>query len=230
MLAERAREDLRAMNVLSLQFGRIAPFGPDGIPSGFVKVPTLDRTEVRYLGLVGDAQADLQLHGGADKAVYGYAASHYGEWLADFPEHEALLKPGGFGENLTITGMDERQICVGDVHRIGTTILQVCQPRVPCYKLALRFADNRMPRAMVRSGRAGWYYRVLKEGHLQVGDDLEVLERPHPNFPLPKLVEIVNYGRAGLSDLRTMATMPGLAVPLRMLAEHTLQGLEAAKA
>ena len=174
MLAERARENLRAMNILSVQFGRIAPLGPDGIPSGFIKTPTPDRTEVTHLGLVGDAQADLHLHGGPDKAVYGYAASHYDDWLAAFPEHEPLLKPGGFGENLTIAGIDEHQICVGDVHRIGTAILQICQPRVPCYKLALRFVDNRMPRAMVRSGRAGWYYRVLEEGHLQVGDDLKV--------------------------------------------------------
>jgi MOSC domain-containing protein YiiM len=229
MLAEHAREDLRAMNVLSLQFGRIAPLGPEGTPSGFVKTPTSDRTEVKSLGLVGDAQADLRLHGGPDKAVYGYAASHYNDWLADFPEHAALLKPGGFGENLTIAGLIESEICVGDVHRIGTTILQVCQPRVPCYKLALRFGDNRMPRAMVRSGRAGWYYRVLEEGHLQAGDDLTLIERLHPDFPLIKLVEIVNYGRASLNEMQAMATMSGLAVPLRMLAEHTLQSLEAAK-
>ncbi|MEI7607693.1 MAG: MOSC domain-containing protein [Rhodospirillaceae bacterium] len=159
-----------AGRVVSVHVGRVSPLGPNGEPSGFIKHAVAGPVSVGQLGLTGDEQADLRVHGGPDKAVYGYATSHYAAWTAEFPQHEALFVPGGLGENLAIAGMDETDICVGDVHAASSGLLQVCQPRKPCFKLALRFENNRLPKAMLRSGRSGWYYRVLQTGTVSAGD------------------------------------------------------------
>ena len=197
--------------VLSVQVGDIAPLGPDGEPSGFVKRPVHGLVRVGILNVEGDKQADLSVHGGPEKAVYGYAASRYAEWLADFPEHSERLYRGAFGENLTIAGMNEADICAGDVHAIGTVRLQVCQPRQPCFKFALQFEDKRMPRAMVKSGRSGWYYRVLEEGFLQAGDTVRLVDRPHPDLPFERLVEIVNGGQASQAELTIISRSTAVA-------------------
>src|SRR5450631_634880 len=126
-----------APNLVSVRCGKIAPLGPDGVPSGFVKSAVVGDVAVKEFWLEGDAQADLSVHGGPDKAVYAYAGGHYPARAADLPRHAAKFVPGGLGENLTVADMDESALCVGDVHAIGDAILQVCQPRQPCFKLAL---------------------------------------------------------------------------------------------
>lgn len=197
--------------LIGVQTGRVAPLGPDQVPSGFVKKPVTGRVAIGELGLDGDAQADLSVHGGPDKAVYGYAGAHYAAWARDLPQHKARFVAGGMGENLTIAGIDEAAICVGDVHAIGAAVLQVCQPRQPCFKLALYYDDARLPKHMVRSGRSGWYYRVLEPGVIGAGDAIVLRERPHPDFAFTRLLEIVSHGGASLDELTRMASMPGLA-------------------
>ncbi len=214
------------ISLQSVQIGAIAPLGPDRVPSGFVKRAVSHRVGVAELGLAGDEQADLRVHGGPEKAVYGYSARHFAAWRAEFPEHTALFVPGGFGENLTIDGLDEGDICVGDVHRIGSARLQVCQPRQPCFKFALYFDDNRLPKAMVKSGRAGWYYRVLEPGDVGAGDEIELVDRPQPEFPFARLVAIVNRGQATPQELAVLAAMPGLASWLRKLARDSLASMD----
>ena len=207
-----------AARLNSVQVGRIASLGPQQIPSAIVKSRVEDAVVVTRLGLAGDEQADLTVHGGPDKAVYAYSAAHYPAWVADFPDHADLLVPGGVGENLTIDGLVEGDLCVGDVHRIGTAQLQVCQPRQPCFKFALRFADNKLPKAMVRNGRAGWYYRVIEDGTLRAGDAIELVDRPNPDFGFERLVEIVNFRNASAKEFAAMAAMEGLAGNLRRWA------------
>ena len=207
----------------SLQIGRIAPLGPDQVPSGYVKRPTGDRVRVHASGLTGDEIADLSVHGGPEKAVYGYALAHYDSWKGEHPEHVDRLAPGAFGENLTIDGLTEADICLGDVHRIGTALLQVCQPRQPCFKFALFFGDKRMPKAMVRSGRAGWYYRVLEGGTIAAGDTIELEARPQPGFRFSRLVEIVYGGKATRDELVALAGMTEVASHLRRAAQASLQ-------
>lgn len=210
--------------VANVQVGRIAPLGPDRVPSGIVKHPVDGPVSVGRLGLEGDEQADLSVHGGPDKAVYGYAAGHYPRWAAENPHLAERLTPGAFGENLTIDGLIEDDLCVGDIHAIGTARLQVCQPRQPCFKFALRLDDPRAPKAMVRSGRAGWYYRVLGEGSLQAGDVVELAERPHPELAFPRLVEIVNFGSATVEELTALGAADGVAGWLRTQARAALRG------
>jgi MOSC domain-containing protein YiiM len=208
--------------VSSVQVGAVAPLGPEGTPSGFLKRPVAGPIDVGPLGLGGDAQADLRVHGGPEKAVYAYAASRYAEWAADYPEHAAILHAGAFGENLTIEGFDEGDICVGDVHAIGTSRLQVCQPRQPCFKLGLRFADPRMPPAMVINGRSGWYYRVLQSGVLDTGEALRLVERPNPDFRFDRLVAIVSGRGATTEELERLADMDGLASGVKRLVRRAL--------
>jgi MOSC domain-containing protein YiiM len=180
--------------------------------------------EVTTLGLAGDNQADLRVHGGPEKAVYGYSMANYAAWRAEYPRHTELLVPGGFGENLAIDGMTEADLCVGDVHAMGSTLLQVCQPRQPCFKFALRFDDTALPRAMVQNGRSGWYYRVVRGGFISPGDDITLHERPNADFPFTRLVELAGRSRATPAELRRMLEMQGIASDWRDAARRRLGG------
>jgi MOSC domain-containing protein YiiM len=208
--------------LLSVQTGRTAPLGPDGVPSAFVKTAREGAVAVSLLGLGGDEQADLKVHGGPEKAVYAYAASRYPAWAAEFPQLAANFTSGAMGENLTIGGMDETAICVGDVHEVGSALLQVCQPRQPCFKFALRHNNKRLPRAMVKNEFSGWYCRVVQTGFLKTGDAVKLYDRPNPDFPFTRLIEIVNHGKAAMAELTRMAEMPGLASQWRDTARQLL--------
>ena len=210
-------------SLLSIQTGRIAPLGPDGVPSGFVKTAIGGPVEVGTLGLVGDEQADLSVHGGPEKAVYAYPEAHYRDWIDDYPHHAARFVAGGVGENLTVADWTEADLCVGDIHAVGTARLQVCQPRQPCFKFALRFGDKLLPKAMVQNGRAGWYYRVIQPGTIQAGDAIAVVDRPNPDFGFERLVQIANFHDASRGELEAMAAMTGLASGLRDAARREIE-------
>ncbi|MEJ0006775.1 MAG: MOSC domain-containing protein [Steroidobacteraceae bacterium] len=204
---------------------KIAPLGPEGVPSAFVKQLVQGPVNVTLLGLQGDAQADLSVHGGPEKAVYAYALTNYAAWRREYPQHEATLVPGAFGENLCIEGLQESDLCAGDVHRIGSSRLQVCQPRQPCFKLALRFDDKFMPKAMIRTGRAGWYYRVLEAGIIAAGDTVALEDRPNPDFSFVRLVELISHGKATRDELERLQDMKGLASDWQARARQTLAQL-----
>jgi MOSC domain-containing protein YiiM len=208
--------------LFSVQTGRTAPLGPDEVPSAFVKTGRQGPVAVMRLGLDGDEQADLRVHGGPEKAVYAYAAAHYPQWALEFPELAAHFTGGAMGENLTIAGLEEGGICVGDVHQLGSALLQVCQPRQPCFKFGLRHNNKYLPKAMVRNGFSGWYYRVLRVGQLQAGDKLILQDRPNPDFPFTRLVEIIYHGKANTDEIRRMAELEGLASQWRSRAREML--------
>jgi MOSC domain-containing protein YiiM len=159
--------------------------------SAFIKQSVQGAVEVGRLGLAGDEQADLEVHGGPDKAVYACSLDNYAAWKTAFPQYGALLVPGGLGENLTIQGIAENDVCMGDHVQIGTSVLQVSQPRQPCFKFALRFEDVAMPRAMVKNGMSGWYYRVLKPGSLAAGDEVRLLERPYQQWSIERTNRLI---------------------------------------
>ena len=128
-------------------------------------------------GLTGDKQADRIHHGGPDKAVLAYAFQHYAIWNAELPA--TGFAPGGFGENLTINGLDETTCNIGDIYRIGPCLLQISQPRQPCWKLSRRWDMPNLAMQVQENGRSGWYYRVLEEGTIQAGDKVELVERKY---------------------------------------------------
>lgn len=196
------------------------------MPSGFVKSAVEGPVRVRSLGLGGDEQADLRVHGGIDKAVYGYAVSNYAAWRADFPEHAARFVAGAVGENLVIAGLDEGSVCIGDVHEIGTVRLCVCQPREPCFKLALRFGDERIVHAMVGNGRSGWYYRVLQEGELRPGDPLRRVARPNPSWTIARFVALASRRGFSASEWQELASLEGLAAKWQQRARRAADALQ----
>ena len=213
-------ENSASISVLAVHVGRARPLGTEGVPSGFVKSAMEGPVRVRALGLEGDEQADLRVHGGIDKAVYGYAVSNYAGWRADFPEHAARFVAGGVGENLVIEGLDEGSVCIGDVHEIGTARLSVCQPRQPCFKFALRFDDERVVHAMVGNGRSGWYYRVVRDGVFQAGDALKCVERPNPKWTIARFVALASQRGFSEGEWEELASLQGLADSWRERAQR----------
>lgn len=200
--------------LVSIQTGRIAPLGPKGIPSGFVKTRRDGPVAIGTGGLDGDQRTDLGNHNAPDKAVYAYNTSSYPLWRAACPEHAALLEPGGFGENLTVEGLDEAAVCIGDIVTIGAVRLQVTEPREPCFKLALRFADTGMIKAMVRNGLCGWYHRVLTPGTVTAGDAVVIAERLNPGWTIARFHRFITGGAAGRDEIEAFAALPGLPLSL----------------
>ena len=164
------RPQATSAHLLGIFAGRSAPLGPGKVPSAFVKNTVQGVIHVGRMGLEGDERADLRVHGGPDMALYAYAVEHYKSWNSEFPEHASIWGAGALGENLTFSGWDEADVCVGDTVRLGNVLLQVTRPRKPCFKLALRFNDLRLPRCLVESGRCGWYYRVLQAGSIAANE------------------------------------------------------------
>jgi MOSC domain-containing protein YiiM len=164
------------MKLLSVQVGRprTVTHREREIRTAIFKDPVLLPVRARRLGLDGDAQADLRVHGGPDKAVYAYDAAGYA-YFRDLLGRG--LTWGEFGENLTVEGMPESEVRAGDVYRIRGALLQVTTPRSPCYKLAMRMEMPRFPKLFLESGRTGFYLRVLEEGELAAGDGIELVSR-----------------------------------------------------
>jgi MOSC domain-containing protein YiiM len=154
-----------------------------------VTVPELKLTE---LNLDGDRQADLTVHGGVDKAVYVYPAAHYPAWAAD--GFEASL--ADFGENISLTGVTEDDVRIGDVWAWGDALVQVSQPRSPCFKLAMKTGRKDVVPAMIDSGRSGWYLRVLRPGTVPTSGSVELVERADgPTITEVYLISFANYGQ-----------------------------------
>ena len=165
------------MQLISVNVGlpREVPWNNITISTGIYKKPVPGDIAVRKLNLDGDRQADLTVHGGPWKAVYAYPAEHYGFWRDEFPEMP--LTWGYFGENLTTTGLREDTVYIGDTFRIGSATLQVTQPRLPCYKLALRFGRDDIIKRFLASRRSGFYLSVLEEGVIRAASEIELLDR-----------------------------------------------------
>ena len=157
------------------------------VRTGIWKYPVGDRAiRLRGVNLVGDDQADRRVHGGPDKAVYAYAVEDYRYW-AD--QEGIATSPGLFGENLTVQGLDLCSALVGERWRIGTALLQVAQPRLPCFKLGVRLADPRFPKRFLAVGRFGAYLRILEEGEIRAGDAVRVLRHDDCRVSLQAMAE-----------------------------------------
>ena len=166
------------------------------VSTSIFKEPIADRVMLRTLNLDGDRQADLSVHGGPDKAVYVYPSEHYPFWKHELPD--MVLPWGMFGENLTTTGLLETETHIGDRFRVGSAEVKVTQPRMPCYKLAIRFERNDMIKRFLVSERTGFYLSVLKEGEVGTGDEFELLERNTSD------VRVVDVFRLYSSDKRDL--------------------------
>ncbi len=186
--------------------GPVQPLGRT--VSGIAKQPVQGLCRVGLLGLAGDEQADLQAHGGIDKAVHCYAWSNYDYWRSVLPDQPLWHAPGAFGENLSLDGIDEHGVCIGDRWRIGTALVTVTQGRQPCYKLRLRFGVADMAMRVQDTLRAGWYLRVLEPGMLQAGDACELIERPHPDYSVARLLALIRDRETRADQLDGVLALP----------------------
>lgn len=176
------------------------PHGDATVMTGIFKRPVAGAVAVRKLNLEGDGQADLVHHGGESKAVYAYALEHYDYWQDALGRND--LAHGTFGENLTIAGLDEATLCVGDQLGIGDALFTITQPRVPCFKLGIRLGDKNMPRLFAESLRTGVYLRVLQEGSVAAGDVVQVVSRDPQRLSIRSLFDA--YLKPGEAEARAL--------------------------
>lgn len=163
--------------VVSVNVGRTRTVAWNGrqVTTAIFKHPVPGRLRLRGVNVEGDDQADRSVHGGPDKAVYAYSVDDYRWWSATLGRE---LEPGTFGENLTIDGLDLRAAVIGERWRLGTALVRVTQPRIPCFKLGIRMDDARFPARFADAGRPGAYLAIEQEGSLRTGDDVAVVARP----------------------------------------------------
>ncbi|MET3660980.1 MOSC domain-containing protein [Aquamicrobium ahrensii] len=204
--------------VEALFIGSLAPLGPRKVASGIDKKPVRGRQRITYTGLEGDNQGDTRHHGGPEKAVHHYPADHYAVWRREGVEASAPA----FGENLTTFGLSEANVCIGDVYRFGSSLVQVSQGRQPCWRLNARFEQPDMAVRVQKSGRTGWYYRVLEEGVAEAGNMLALCERPQPDWSLTRIIELLYTRTMDMESLSELSKMPELAQSWRDLATRRI--------
>lgn len=213
---------------LPKQFGREGAVNPLERPwtSGFDKQPVVGPVQLGLTNLAGDGQADLVYHGGPDKAVLAYSADHYTYWrqtlnIVDLPH-------GAFGENFTIAGQSEADVCIGDIWQVGNAVqVQVSQPRQPCWKLARRWKIKNLPLQVQETGHTGWYFRVLNPGIVEAGMAVRLVERFHPTWTAQRANQLMHVDRHNYAAAAELAAVPELAanwqVTLRRRAEQGIQ-------
>jgi MOSC domain-containing protein YiiM len=209
--------DLRsAVRLVSICVGRPQTLDKvDPWTTAFFKTPVEGPVRLWSTNLEGDEQADRRVHGGVVKAVCGYSADHYPAWRHELGR--ADMGYGGFGENFTITGQTDDDVCIGDRFRIGTAVVEVSQPRGPCWKLARRWNRPGLPQRVVETGRSGWYFRVLEEGYVEAGNALLLLQRPHEWWTIRR-VNAITYAAPGArpsEEAAALASCPALAASWR---------------
>ena len=175
------------MRVISVNVGQPRTVDWHGRPvlTSIWKAPVAGPVRAAHHNLFGDEQSDLTVHGGPRKAVYAYPSEHYEYWRRQLPH--ADLSWGSFGENLSTEGLIESELAVGDRLRIGSTELVVTQPRMPCYKLGIRFGDDLMVKRFMRAGRSGVYFSIATEGAIQAGDAIVVVSRAEERLTIADL-------------------------------------------
>ncbi len=199
------------MKVLSVSVGQPREVVVDDrlVRTSIFKSPVTGRVPIRNNNLAGDAQSDLSVHGGRAKAIYAYPHEHYAFWRQQLPGVE--LQPGHFGENLTIEGLLEEDVNLGDRLTIGSAELLVTQPRLPCFKLGIRFGREDMVKRFLDSRRTGFYLSVAVEGDLGAADAIEIVERHPAAVSIPELLRMYLKERVASDRLREAIAIPALS-------------------
>lgn len=210
------------MRVVSVNVGlpREIVWEDQRVRTGIFKEPRAGRVALRRHNLDGDAQADLSVHGGADKAVYAYPVENYAYWREQLPGRE--LPFGIFGENLTLAGLREDVVHIGDEWRIGTARLVITQPRLPCYKLGIRFGDPALIARFLASNRPGFYLAVLEEGEVAADDAVELVHMDETRLTVTELLQLMVHDKTNRDLMRRALSVRHLAAILRKKFENRL--------
>ena len=214
-----------AMKLISLNVGlpRIVESNGEPVTTGIFKEPVQGRVMLRTLNLDGDRQADLTVHGGVSKAVYGYPVEHYEFWKRELPEMD--LPHGMFGENFTTEGLLEDQLNIGDRFRLGEAELIVTEPRMPCYKLGIKFGRTDIIKRFLQSRRTGFYFAVAKEGAVEAGDEIILLSRDSNNVTIADITRLYAFEKDDVKTLRRAVTLEALSESWREYLRKNLQKL-----
>lgn len=206
-----------SVTVATIQIGLPQTLGRADAPNpmdrtwttGFFKQPVEGSLWLGTTHLDGDGQADLKNHGGVDKAVLAYSAAHYDYWRSHLSIPD--LPPGAFGENFTVVGQTEADVCVGDVYQIGEALVQVSQPRSPCWKLSRRWRIADLAQQVLANGRSGWYFRVLQEGQVAPRQAVELRNRPCPQWTITRVQQIMHHDLNDKAAATELAQCPLLS-------------------
>jgi MOSC domain-containing protein YiiM len=211
------------MRVVSVNVGlpRVHVWQKKYVRTAIFKDPVAGPVAIRGVNLEGDAQADLTVHGGPDKAVYAYPSEHYPDWQAIVGRD---LAPGAFGENLTTDGLLEDRVHIGDEFRVGTARLVVTQPRMPCYKLGLRFGDSGMIKTFLKAGRPGIYFGIVEEGVVAPGDPVEQVAEGRNRVPVTEMLALMLDKDPDPIAVRRLLEIPSLASDWRQGFQARLDG------
>ena len=198
------------MQVLSLNISAVRKVQHNGraVFTGIYKTPVAGPVMARALGLEGDGQAE-DCHGGVDMAVYAFTQENYDYWARELTRSD--LHPGKFGENLTVSGMPESDVCVGDRFQIGEAEVEVSLPRAPCTKLAMVVGDPEFPKVFLATGNVGFYLRVLREGLIRTGDPIERTFAEPARLSIQEVTRLMYFDRENKKGAKRAAAVPALS-------------------
>lgn len=209
---------------VNVSLPKVIDFEGQRTTTGIFKEPVEGRVSLRTLNLDGDRQADLTVHGGPDKAVYAYSMEHYDYWHGILPDLPIPI--GMFGENLTVERLIESEVNVGDVFRIGSATVIATQPRMPCYKLGVKFGRMDVLKKFLASGRSGIYFRVLKEGEVAAGDSIVQIREDSNRITISDIVRLYSNEREDLQTMRRAVKVGALPKGWKRYFLEQIQRLE----
>ncbi|CZR69776.1 related to phthalate 4,5-dioxygenase oxygenase reductase subunit [Phialocephala subalpina] len=211
--------------ILQVRTGKAKAFYGLSTQSGIFKTPHSQPVRVNTIGLEGDERVYVP-HQSPEKAIHQYASQHYSFWQKELPQSAHLFVKGGFGENIVTQNecMSEENVCIGDIYRLGKDVeIQVSEPRAPCYKLNHRFQVKDMSKRSQDANKTGWYYRVLKEGYIEAGDEMVLIERPHPQWTIINIQKYLYKERKNAEVMKELAYLPKLGEETREIFLGRLQ-------
>lgn len=210
-----------SFQITAICTGTARPFNGVEV-SAIAKYPREGSVQILEEGFAPDEQADRRVHGGPEMAVHLYPQDHHEFWRAELGALELLDQPGAFGSNLAVTGLLETDVHIGDRFRLGTALLEVSQPRQPCWKIEHRFGAKGMVAKIIKSAKCGWYFRVVETGECEAGDRLERTELGEEQWDVARVFNALVAGKASAEELRELTDMNTLAPKLRDRARAKL--------
>jgi MOSC domain-containing protein YiiM len=202
---------------------RVVMNNGEPVSTGIFKEPVAGRLMLRTRNLDGDRQADLSVHGGPSKAVYVYPSEHYGYWKHELPEMK--LPWGMFGENFTTAGLFESELNIGDKFRVGSAVVMLTEPRMPCYKLGIKFGRSDIVKRFLASERTGFYFAVLQEGEVGVGDQIQLIEGSKRSVRVSDITQLYTREKHNIGLLRRAIEVEALPESWRSYFQHRLAKL-----
>lgn len=179
------------MKIIGLYSGKLTNIGKKRSPTGIYK-QSMPQVSVDESGIIGDIQADKRFHGGPEKALHQYALSSYEKIIKRYPLLHQQANSGMIGENLSVTDMNEHNVCIGDIYKVGSAILQVSSPRMPCWKIDAKFKQPDLHQFINQHRLNGWYYRVLQAGDMTLNDEFILQQRPNTDVTVDTLLKVID--------------------------------------